>query len=132
MIDLQSNYRIQKIIIAILLFLGLVSIISINTTKNNQYEKLIQKAVLDNNICATKFLLENGANINAKYKYNHTLLHSAALYGDIVMVKLLVKNGAKLSKNDFGLTAINSAKDNNNTEVVKFLVEYYDDLDRIR
>ena len=132
MISLQSNYKIQKTIIAILLFLGLVSIISINATKNNQYKKLIQKVVLDNNICATKFLFENGANINAKYKYNHTILHSAALYGDIVMVKLLVKSGAKLSKNDFGLTAIDSAKDNNNTEVAKFLVGYYDYLGRIK
>ena len=35
-------------------------------------------------------------------------------------------------KNDFGLTATNSSKDNNNTEVVKFFVEYYDDLGRIR
>ena len=113
MIDLQSNYKIQKTIIAILLFLGLVSIISINTTKNNQYNELIQKAVLANNICTTKFLIKNGANINAKYKYDHTLLHSAALYGDIDMVKLLVKSGAKLSKNDFGLTATNSSKDNN-------------------
>jgi ankyrin repeat protein len=132
MIDLQSNYKISKTIIVILLFLGLVSIISINTTKHNQYKRLIQKAVLDNNICATKFLLERDANINAKYKYNHTLLHSAALYGDIDMVKLLINSGAKLSKNDFGLTAIDSAKDNNNTEVVKILVEYYDDLGRIR
>jgi ankyrin repeat protein len=132
MISLQSNYKISRIIIAILLFLGLVSIISINTTKNNQYKKLIQKAVLANNICATKFLIKNSVNINAKYKYNHTLLHSAALYGDIVMVKLLVKSGAKLSKNDFGLTAIDSAKDNNNTGVAKFLVGYYDYLGRIK
>jgi len=93
---------------------------------------LIQKAVLANNICTTSFLIKNGASVNTKYKYDHTLLHSAALYGDIDMVKLLVKSGAKLSKNDFGLTAINSAKDNNNTEVVRFLVGYYDDLDRIR
>lgn len=131
MISLQSNYKISRTI-TILLFLGLVSIISINATKNNQYKKLIQKAVLDNNICATKFLIKNGANINAEYKYNHTLLHSAALYGDIDMVKLLANSGAKLSKNDFGLTAIDSAKDNNNTGVAKFLVGYYDYLGRIK
>jgi hypothetical protein len=31
-------------------------------------------------------------------------------------------------KNDFELTAIDSAKDNNNTEVVKFLVGYSDEF----
>ena len=132
MIGLQSEYKITKIIIAILLFLGLISLISIKTTKNNQYKELLQRAVLANNICATKFLIKNGVNVNAKYRCNHTLLHSAALYGDMDMIKLLVNSGAKLYKNDFGLTAINSVEDNNNTEVARFLVVYYDDLGRIR
>ncbi len=47
------------------------------------------------------------------------------------MVKLLVESGAKLSENDFGLSAIDSASDNLNSEVMEFLVRYYDDLDRI-
>jgi len=47
------------------------------------------------------------------------------------MVKLLVNSGATLSKNDFWLSAINSAKDFNHSDVVKFLVRYYDNLDKI-
>lgn len=47
------------------------------------------------------------------------------------MVKTLVKSGAELSKNDFGLSAIDSASDNNNSDVLEFLVKYYDDLDKI-
>lgn len=42
------------------------------------------------------------------------------------MVKVLVQGGAELSKNDFGLNAIDSTRDNNNSEVIEFLVKYYD------
>ena len=69
--------------------------------------------------------------INCKYEHKHTLFHSATLYGDIKMVKLLVNSSAKLSKNDFGLSAIDSARDFTHSDVVEFLVGYYGDLDRI-
>jgi ankyrin repeat protein len=42
------------------------------------------------------------------------------------MVKLLVKSGAKLTNNDFGLSAINSARDNNHTEIENYLENYFD------
>ena len=89
-------------------------------------EDLILDAVLQNNICATQFLIAHKININKKYKYGHTLLHNAVLYGDINMVKLLVKSGAKLTNNDFGLSAINSARDNNHTEIENYLENYFD------
>jgi ankyrin repeat protein len=47
------------------------------------------------------------------------------------MVKLLVKNGAKLIKNDFGLTAINSARDNGHSDVMEYLVGCYSDFGRM-
>lgn len=47
------------------------------------------------------------------------------------MAKFLVKSVAKLYKNDFGLSAIDSAGDNNNSDVVEFLVKYNGDLDKI-
>ena len=111
--------------------MGLLVGISTFSTENTQYKKLIHEAVLSNNLCATRFLIKHGVNINSKYKHSHTLLHSAALYGDIEMVKVIVQGGAKLSKNDFGLSAIDSAKDNENSDVVEFLVGYYDELDKI-
>ena len=126
MIDKYTKYFIICIV-----FIGILAGLSTYSTENTQYKKLIQEAVLSDNLEATKFLIKHGANINCKYKYNHTLLHSAALYGDIEMVKTLVQSGAELSKNDFGLSAIDSAGDNNNSDVVEFLVRYYDNLDRI-
>jgi len=126
MIDKYSKYFIICIV-----FIGVLASISTFSTENTQYKNLIQEAVLDDNVEATNFLIKQGANVNSKYKYNHTLLHSAALYGDIEMVETLVQSGAKLSKNDFGLSAIDSASDNNNSDVVEFLVRYYDNLDKI-
>ena len=126
MIDKYTKYFIICIV-----FIGVLASISTFSTENTQYKKLIHEAVLSNNISATKFLIKHGANINCKYKHNHTLLHSAALYGDIEMVETLVQSGAELSKNDFGLSAIDSASDNNNSDVVEYLVRYYDNLDKI-
>ena len=96
------------------------------TTNHHSQEDLILDAVLQNNICATQFLIEHKIDINKKYRYGHTLLHNAALYGDINMVKFLVKNGAKLIKNDFGLTAIDSTRDNNDTKIEDYLVNHFD------
>jgi len=47
------------------------------------------------------------------------------------MVKTLVQSGAELSENDFGLSAIDSVINNNNSDVVEFLVRYYNNLDKI-
>ena len=126
MIEKYTKYFIMGIV-----FVAFLTGILTHSVESSQYKKLIQEAVLSNNISATKFLIEQGASVNSRYRYNHTLLHSAALYGDINMLKLLVQSGAKLNKNDFGLTAIDSARDNNHSEVVEFLVKYYDNLDRI-
>ena len=124
MIDKYTQYFIICIV-----FIGVLASISTFNTENTQYKNLIQEAVLSDNVEATKFLIKHGANVNYKYKYNHTLLHSAALYGDIEMVKTLVQSGAKLSKNDFGLSAVESA--DNNTNIKNYLVKYYDILDKV-
>ena len=118
--------KYMKYFIACIVFIGLLAGFSTFKSENTQYKKLIHEAVLSNNLCTTRFLIKHGANVNSKYKHSHTLLHSAVLYGDIEMVKVLVQGGAKLSKNDFGLSAIDSAKDNENSDVVEFLVRYYD------
>lgn len=93
--------------------------------KNTQSPDIVLDAVLSGNKEATKFLLERNYNVNRQYKYGHTLLHNAALNGDLKMVKLLVKRHALLLKNDFGLTAIDSAKDMKNHEIVTYLKEYF-------
>jgi len=70
-----------KYLIPTILSIGLFSTISVATTQSSPYKKLVQNAVMGDNIEATKFLIQQGADVNYKYKYSHTLLHSAALYG---------------------------------------------------
>ena len=121
----MNKQYIVKIAFASLLAIGGLSIVSGQIEKSISNKNLILEAVVSNNIAATKFLIEQDISVNSKYKYNHTLLHSAALYGDIKMVKLLVENKSKLSKNNFDLTAINSAKDMNHKDVVDYLESVY-------
>jgi len=121
----MNKQYIVKIAFASLLAIGGLSIVSGQIEKSISNKNLILEAVVSNNIAATKFLIEQDISVNSKYKYNHTLLHSAALYGDIKMVKLLVENKSKLSKNNFDLTAINSAKDMNRKDVVDYLESVY-------
>jgi ankyrin repeat protein len=86
---------------------------------------IVLDAVLSKNIDATKFLLEKNHNINKKYEYGHTLLHCAALSGNYEMVKLLVEKHALLLKNDFGLTAVDSARDMGNERILIYLKQHY-------
>ena len=44
-----------------------------------------------------KFCLENGAEINAKDKYDESPLHNAALYGNLDIVKFLVPLSGNLT-----------------------------------
>lgn len=127
------NNKQIKYTIASMLFIGTISILSTLHVKNANHIELVLESVLTNNICATKFLLEQGADVNEKYKHNHTLLHSASLYGDLEMVKLLVESGAKLSKNDFGLSAFDSASESasESADVMKYLSSVNIGFDRI-
>jgi ankyrin repeat protein len=136
----MKNIDIKSVLICIILIFSFIvllnkflpySLTHKITTIHYSREDLILDAILVNNICATQFLIEHKIDINKKYKYGHTLLHNAALYGDINMIKLLVKNDAKLIKNDFELTAIDSARDNNHSDVVEYLVGCYSDFGRM-
>ena len=131
----MKKVDIKSVIITIIGLVGfvvvLVKFLPYNMTHRYSNDDIVLDAVLENNICATKFLIKHKIDINKQYRYGHTLLHNAALYGDINMVKLLVKSGAKLIKNDFGLTAIDSARDNNHSNVVEYLVGCYGDFGRM-
>jgi ankyrin repeat protein len=58
-----------------------------------------------------KFLLDNGADVNATNKFDETALHSAAHDGSDAIVKLLVEKGAKIDAKDmYGQTALSIAE----------------------
>jgi ankyrin repeat protein len=69
-----------------------------------------------------KFLLEQGADINAKAN-GCTPLITAAFFGDLETVKLLLDHGADLNiLDDHGITAVQSAADGGHPQAVKLLL----------
>ena len=75
-----------------------------------------------------RFLITNGATINAKDKDENTPLHFAAGNGNIGIVKLLIKNGAIIdAQNKYGTTplfeTIKTSKYVSHTDTANILIE---------
>lgn len=75
-----------------------------------------------------KFLISNGANINGNEKsfcYYKTPLIAACSCGNIEIVKYLLEQGALIiGMNEFNISELDAAIKNNQTEIVKFLLEF--------
>jgi uncharacterized protein len=67
-----------------------------------------------------QFLIERGANVNAKMG-DTTALMVASYYGDVEMVRLLISNGADVNADRDGETALMIAKEQGNSDVVEEL-----------
>jgi hypothetical protein len=85
----------------------------------------LQLAVLRGSIIDVDTLLELGANVNIRDEQDgSTVLHLTCIHTRISydMCKLLVKAGCNhLLQNDVGITALQYARDTNNTSVAKYL-----------
>jgi ankyrin repeat protein len=90
-----------------------------------QYDgmSVIRMAYFNNRIEILKMLFEKGADVNTTIdNVNNTFLHIASLRGKLEMVKMLLDAGADVNaKNDDGETAIDLAKSQWQTEVIKLL-----------
>src|SRR6266581_3885644 len=72
-----------------------------------------------------KLLLEKGANVNAKTKFNATPLSLAIPRGHGAIVETLIAHGADVNRKDYaGRTALMVAQERNYGEIKKLLVEY--------
>jgi len=113
-------------------------------TNSNQAPKLRQ-AVEDGNIERVKQLIEEGADVNVKYRRGTTVLHLASGVGRMDMVELLVSKGAKINAPDKnGWTPLHEAADKSHVDIVKFLMAegaefspihmaaYFGELDKIK
>jgi ankyrin repeat protein len=71
-----------------------------------------------------KFLIEKGADVNARDKNGGTGLMSAAMAGNLEVVKFLFEKGLDVkARTKNGLTVLTAAVGGGNLEVVKFLIE---------
>ena len=94
-----------------------------NIWGNTALMKIANAVCVESEICIeiAQYLLDKGANINAKTRNGWTALMYASSYGYLDMVKFLVKNGANINTiTDEGYTALNVALDK---EVENFLIE---------
>jgi ankyrin repeat protein len=83
------------------------------------------EAVRQGDLPAVTALLDQGADVNAKFRYGTTALFKAAERGHIEIVKLLLARGADVTVKDtfYGATAMSWALDNNHIDVVTALLE---------
>ena len=80
-------------------------------------------AALQNNTESLKNLIEKGADVNAKNKYEQTTLHYAAREGHTEIVEFLIEKGADVNAKDkYGWTPLRLAAENDHTEIVKSLL----------
>jgi hypothetical protein len=83
------------------------------------------EAARKGDVAAVKTLLDQGADVNAKFRYGTTALFKAAERGHIEVVKVLLERGADVKVKDtfYGATAMTWALDNDRVEVVRALLE---------
>ena len=73
-----------------------------------------------------QYLIDKGANINARKSGNETALHRAAWKGADDIVELLVENGADLNivyKANNGLSPLHCAAENGHLKIVRYLLD---------
>ena len=84
-------------------------------------EKLFQ-AVFNNDINEVKYLVEEGANVNAKNANGTTLIHFAASCGFLDVVEYLVEKGANVNAKDKNDTALMHFAALANKDIIDYLV----------
>ncbi|MCC6005620.1 MAG: ankyrin repeat domain-containing protein [Thermofilum sp.] len=96
------------------------------TVSANLNSELIQ-AVEKGDIVKVRYLLEKGANANARDSRGATALHKAASQGNVHIAQLLIEHGADVnSRNEYGATPLHYSK---NGEVAELLIKHGADVD---
>ena len=87
------------------------------------YEPDILIAAKQGKLTSVKYLVEKGADIESKDKYEWTPLHWACENGHLAVVKYLIKKGANIeAQNRYKQTPLHWASANGRTDVVRYLV----------
>ncbi len=82
-------------------------------------------ASLGGHIDIVECLVEHGANVAEKDKYNYTLLHWAAQGGHAGVVKYLVEHGANVNaKSKYGITALHWASLGGHIDTARYLMDH--------
>lgn len=89
--------------------------------------KLLKKAVLNNHLTATKFILDTGISVNQTDNTTGcTLLHLAAQYNALEAAALLLRHGADVDRlSNSGSTALHYAASNNHIDMVVIIISIW-------
>ncbi|MDT7542223.1 MAG: hypothetical protein QOE33_2127 [Acidobacteriota bacterium] len=116
--------KVALLMLALTLLLPLSHAASAQDNKQKLNEDLWE-AVRRDDAVAVKALLDKGADVNARWRYQQTPLFKAAERGNVEIVKLLLEHGADVNVRDtfYGATPITWAADKGHTDVVRALLE---------
>lgn len=85
---------------------------------------LIIKTVMDDQTEISKFLIEEGANINNPDSFGMTCLMWAAYNGNVELVKFLLSKGADTgAETENGMTALKAAREQGHQQIVELLTK---------
>lgn len=83
---------------------------------------VLMQAVMNNEFEISKFLIENGADINKRDGFKMTCLMWAAANQNVALTKLLLEKGAdKNAQDNQGMTALKAAEEVKNAEIIQLL-----------
>ncbi|MFB3388888.1 ankyrin repeat domain-containing protein [Flavobacterium sp. LAR06] len=86
------------------------------------YIPVLMQAVVNDEFEISKYLIENGADINQTDGFKMTNLMWAANNQNVELTKLLLKKGADKNAKDMnGMTALKAAQEVKNTEIIELL-----------
>jgi hypothetical protein len=113
----------REMFLTLIVLCGVVSTLA-QTPKQELNEKFWE-AVRRGDAAAVTALLDQGADVNAKFRYGSTALFKAAEKGNLEIVKLLLARGADVAVKDtfYGANAISWALQNDHPDVVTVILE---------
>ena len=83
-------------------------------------------AARDGHVEIARFLLQNGAEVNARDRWDRTPLHSTSISGHVDILHLHVENGADLEAQDNGGSrALHDAADEGHLPFIQELISRY-------
>lgn len=111
--------------VCLLLMLSLVLPLTIAAQDKQKLNEDLWEAVRRGDAPAVKTLLDRGADVNARGRYQQTPLFKAAERGNAEIVKILLDRGADLKVKDtfYGATPLTWALDKEHVEVIRALLE---------
>ena len=106
-------------------FLLFGSLSTLGQSPKQELNDKFWEAVRRGDLAATTALLDQGAEVNAKFRYGTTALFKAAERGHVEIVKLLLARGADATVKDtfYGATAMTWALDGDHLDVVEVLLQ---------